>query len=126
MARVLIVGGLAALAFAVYAIVDCALTERARVRGLPRWAWIVMILVLPVLGGALWFLVGNGRAERTRQSPGPIGPDDDPDFLRSRGGGPVTVAPRPGDDEEWRRLEQELAALDNEADSDDDGDVRRR
>ena len=126
MARVLIVGGLAALAFAVYAVVDCALTERARVRGLPRWAWLVLILVLPVLGGVLWFLIGNGRVERGRPAPRIIGPDDDPDFLKGRGGrGPVTATPR-ADDEEWRRLEQELAALDSEADSDDDGDVRRR
>lgn len=127
MARVLIVGGLAALAFAVYAIVDCALTERARVRGLPRWAWFLVILVLPVLGGLLWFLVGNGRLEQARATPRVIGPDDDPDFLKSRGGRTAAPAPRAADDDaEWQRLEQELAALDSEADSDDDGDVRRR
>lgn len=126
MARVLIVGGLAALAFAVYAIVDCALTERARVRGLPRWAWILLILVLPVLGGVLWFLIGNGRMEQARSAPRFIGPDDDPEFLKGRGGRPAASTPPPGDDAEWQRLEQELAALDSEADSDDDGDTRRR
>lgn len=122
MARVLIVAGLAALAFAVFAVVDCALTERARVRALPRVVWILLILVLPVLGGALWFLIGAGRRGATpvRRY---VGPDDDPDFIRGTGSAPA--APPVGD-EEWRRLEQELSGMDSEADSDDDGDARRR
>ncbi|MFD1721223.1 PLD nuclease N-terminal domain-containing protein [Amnibacterium endophyticum] len=121
MARVLIVVGLLALAFAVYAVVDCAMSERARVRALPKAVWILVILVLPVLGGVLWFLIGSGRAAR-----GPamryVGPDDDPDFIR--GSRPTAAPPVP--DDEWRRLEQELAAMDSEADSDDEGDARRR
>ena len=122
MAKVLIVAGLAALAFAVYAVVDCVLTERARVRGLPRWAWVLVILVLPVVGGALWFLIGDGR----RQQAGPprrvVGPDDDPDFLRTKKA--TTIAPV--DEAEWHRLEQELAGVESDADSDDEGDPRRR
>lgn len=118
MARVLIVVGLLALAFTVYSIVDCALADRSRIRALPRPVWILVILVLPVLGGALWFLIGAGRVA------GPalryVGPDDDPEFIR--GAGTAAPAPTPGDDE-WLRLEQELAAMD---DTDDEGDARRR
>lgn len=119
MARVLIVVGLLALAFAVYSIVDCALTERGRVRALPRPVWLLLIVILPFLGGVLWFLIGAGRAT-PRTSTRYVGPDDDPDFIRgSRPAAPASSAA----DDEWRRLEQELAAMD---DTDDEGDARRR
>lgn len=122
MARVLVVGGLAALAFAVYAIVDCVLTERARVRALPRWLWVVLIVVLPVVGGLLWFLLGRGAvpAAPPRRT---TGPDDDPEFLRRAGRRSIAARPQP-DEPDWRQLEQELANLDSDAD--DDGEGRRR
>lgn len=126
MARVLIVAGLLALAFTVFAVVDCALADRSRIRGLPRWGWILVSLVLPVVGGVLWFLIGSGRrGPATRY----VGPDDDPDFLRSRATSwrrPAPAVEAPADDDRWQQLEQELAALDSEADPDDEGDARRR
>lgn len=128
MARVLIVAGLLAFAFAVYAIVDCALSAGDRVRGLPRWAWILVVAVLPVVGGVLWFLIGSGRRQPVRPASRVIGPDDDPEFLRSRGGrAPRTAAPTApaADDEQWQRLEQELAGLDADADQDEDPEGRR-
>lgn len=121
MARVLIIGGVAALAFAVYSLVDCALTERDRLRGLPRPLWLLVILVLPVLGGVLWFLLGRGRVAQT--APRRVrGPDDDPEFLRRAA--PRPTAPSRAEDVDWRRLEQEFVDIDTEAD--DDGDGRRR
>ncbi|MGV2406626.1 UNVERIFIED_CONTAM: PLD nuclease N-terminal domain-containing protein, partial [Campylobacter lari] len=125
MAKVLIVAGLAALAFAVYAIVDCSLTGRSQVRGLPRWAWFAVIVLLPVIGGLLWFLIGSGRRQRTAPAARVIGPDDDPEFLRSRGTGPVATS-TPVDEDEWRRLEQELAGVDSDTEGDDEGEPRRR
>ncbi len=67
--------------------------------------WILIVVLLPVLGGILWFVVG-----RTRRSAAPVrrAPDDDPDFLGSIG----SVRDQ---DERIRRLEEELAALDAEA-----------
>jgi hypothetical protein len=121
MARVLVFAGLAAAVLTVFAIVDCALTERARVRALPKAVWILVALLLPVIGPLLWLLVGRGTAQQ-RPARRPMGPDDDPEFLRS------TRAPRPAieapDDERWKALEQELANLDSDAD--DDGDPGRR
>ena len=119
MARLLVVGGLAALAFAVYAIVDCALTQRDAVRALPRWIWVLLIVVLPVAGGVLWFLVGRGGVPAA--PPARVtGPDDDPDFLRSTGR--RRPAP-PVADTDRARLEQEFAV---ETDQDDEGEGRRR
>jgi hypothetical protein len=121
MARVLVFAGVAAAVLTVFAVVDCALTERSRVRALPKPIWIVVALVLPVIGPLLWLLIGRGPLPQ-RAARRVIGPDDDPEFLRpSRPTPPAIAAP---DDERWRALEQELANLDSDAD--DDGDAGRR
>lgn len=107
MARVLLVAAVAAAFFTVYAVVDCAVTATERVRGIPKAVWIVVILLLPVVGGILWLVVGKDRAAgyTVRRS---SAPDDDPGFLR-----------RLGDDaareERIRRLEQELAEFDDDS-----------
>jgi hypothetical protein len=119
MARVLVFAAIAATVLAVFAVVDCALTERHRIRGLPRWAWIVVAIVLPVAGPLLWLLVGRGPAAR-RVTTRVMGPEDDPDFLRPR----RPLPPPPDDTARWEQLEQELANLDSDAD--DDGDGTRR
>ena len=61
MVRLWVILGVAAVVFTIYAAVDCALFDRSRIRGLPRGWWIVVILLVPVIGGLLWFVVGRGR-----------------------------------------------------------------
>ena len=107
MARLLLIGVLLALAFWVYSIVDCALQDATRHRGVSKPVWILIVVLLPVLGGILWFVVG--RARRRASAPARRAPDDDPDFLGSLGS-------TRDQDERIRRLEEELAALDAEAD----------
>lgn len=106
MARFLLIGALLAVAFWVYSIVDCALQDATRHRGVSKPVWILIVILLPVLGGILWFVVG-----RTRRSNAPArrAPDDDPEFLG-------TIGSIRDQDERIRRLEEELAALDSEAD----------
>lgn len=94
----------AAVVFVVYAIVDCAFLDRLRIRGLSRGWWIVVIVLVPVIGAALWFLIGRGRAHRKRGS-GPSAPDDDIEFLRS-------LRDDAAQEDRIRRMEQELADLD--------------
>ena len=80
----------------VFAVVDILVIDGGRVRGLPKYAWIGVVVLLPLIGPLLWFLVGRERLEprnhgRYAESPvvasgpgrrfGPIAPDDDPDFL---------------------------------------------
>jgi hypothetical protein len=120
MARVLVFAVIAAAVLTVFAVVDCALTERRRVRALPKWAWLLIALLVPVIGPLLWLLIGRGSA-RTRPVRRVIGPDDDPDFLGTRGVQRPMIAP---DEERWKALEQELANLDSDAD--DEGDSERR
>ncbi|PSL37057.1 phospholipase D-like protein [Labedella gwakjiensis] len=95
----------------IYAVVDCAMMASSRVRGLPKAAWIAIIILLPVIGLVLWFLIGRGRKNPTVAS-GPRAPDDDPAFL-------VSLNRDAEQDERIRKLEEELAALDSE--SPDDG-----
>ena len=61
MFRLLFGLGVVVVILTVYAVVDCALFDRNRIRGVPRWAWILMIILLPVLGAALWLLIGSDR-----------------------------------------------------------------
>ena len=106
MARLLFGLGVAAVIFTIYAVADCAFFDRSRVRGLARGWWIVVILVVPIIGGVLWFIIGRGRANRVGPSRGgAVAPDDDPDFLRH-------LRDDAAQEERIRRMEQELAELD--------------
>jgi len=109
MARLLLILALVATAFWVYTIVDCAVQPAHRHRGVSKAAWMVIVIVLPVLGGILWFLIGRGRA--TRPAAARRAPDDDPEFLRG-----MSATARAEQDERIRRLEEELAQLDSEGD----------
>lgn len=104
MVRVLLPVVLLLIAFWVYSIVDCALLPPTRHRGVSKPVWLLIVVLLPVLGGILWFVVGRGRQ---RQAPVYKAPDDDLEFLGSIG----SISDQ---DERIRRLEAELAALDAE------------
>lgn len=113
MPRLLIGLAVVLVIITVYALVDCSLLPRERVRGLPRWAWVLVILFVPVIGPVLWLLVGRGgragRASNARRTTRTSAPDDDPDFLKGLGR-------RMSEEEHIRKLEQELADLDKNDD----------
>lgn len=85
----------------VYCIVEVVQADDARVRGLPRSAWMAVVVLLPGIGSLAWLVLGRplaaGRtappatgawgAPRTRTVGQPrtsgLAPDDDPAFLRS-------------------------------------------
>ncbi|MFK5635186.1 MULTISPECIES: PLDc N-terminal domain-containing protein [unclassified Ornithinimicrobium] len=79
------------LAFTIFCVVDAVQTEDDRVRGVPKPLWILMILLFPMVGGAAWLIAGRpvsiletilGPRGRGGPPTGPLGPDDDPDFLK--------------------------------------------
>lgn len=80
----------ALLAFTVYCVVDAVQSENDEVRGLPKVMWVIVVLLFPVAGGIAWLIAGRPRSVleailgQGRQGPpgGPLGPDDDPDFLK--------------------------------------------
>jgi hypothetical protein len=119
MPKLLIGLGLALVILTVYTLVDCAVLDRKRIRGLPRWVWIFVIVLVPLIGPLLWLLVGHGRSTPTTRSYRSVAPDDDVDFLRGLNGGGVATATgenRPFNEkdqqERIRRMEQDLADLD--------------
>lgn len=77
---------LIALGAVVWALIECLQTPSEQVRGLPKLAWVAVILVLPLAGAIAWFLAGRPSGHpgggSGRSVPRTMGPDDDPDFLR--------------------------------------------
>ena len=108
MARVLLAVVIIVVAFTVYALVDCLMLPKSRVKALPRVAWVLIILLFTPLGGILWLLIGRGRrvVEPPRRT---LGPDDDPDFL-----GTIRPIHDPLEDERIRELDRRLAETDDE------------
>ena len=77
------------LILAIYAMVDLVQTKDEDIQGLPKLAWVALIVVFWVIGPIAWLLAGHerslppGRWNPKRPITGPRGPEDDPDFLRS-------------------------------------------
>jgi hypothetical protein len=82
---------------AIYALVDLVQTRDEDVQGLPKLAWVALIVLIWIIGPLAWLIAGTrGRrflpnpAPRAAGGPGgggsrPMAPDDDPDFLRGLG-----------------------------------------
>lgn len=84
-----------ALGLMIYALVDC-IQAGDDVRFLPRWAWIVLIVVVSYAGPIVYLIVGRPNGTGTKRGMpwpatrtagfreyerAPRGPDDDPEFL---------------------------------------------
>ena len=77
-----------------YALIDALQTPRGLERLLPKWLWIVVIVLVPVLGAVAWLIWGRAPrsayaapvdppgGRRLGRRRGPAAPDDDPTFLR--------------------------------------------
>lgn len=84
------------LALIVFCLVHVVQAPEGAVRHLPKWAWIVLIVFVPIAGPLAYLLAGRTRAAggaRPARGAGrggarpaaPKGPDDDPEFLRRLG-----------------------------------------
>lgn len=66
-----------------YALIDCARTPQENVRGLPKWAWILVVVIFGALASLAWLFLGKPKSGGVRRSRHKIiPPDDDPEFLR--------------------------------------------
>lgn len=73
-----VVGALIAVGLYIYFVIDVARTPRTEMRSLPKVVWLILVVVLPLLGGALWLAFGRLWRMRSRV----LAPDDDPRMLR--------------------------------------------
>ncbi len=118
MPRVLLFAVILGIAVIVYALFDCVMSRSDEVRSISKPAWILTILLVPLLGAALWFMFGRprrGGRPTPRQAPRrPSAPDDDPQFLRN-----LEVKRRQEAREaELRRREAELRAKEDKKNDD--------
>ncbi|WP_275006282.1 PLDc N-terminal domain-containing protein [Promicromonospora iranensis] len=101
MARILLI--LVVVGLMAYALADVWGADEDERGGLPRWLWVLLIVLLPLLGAISWIVMrvaarrsgagpsAGGRPGGSRPKPptrpgprrpsGPVAPDDDPEFL---------------------------------------------
>jgi hypothetical protein len=72
------------LLFTVFVTVFAASAKTNEVRNLPKWAWIVICLFVPIIGGLLYLVLGRpaGGPKTGFGKTRIVAPDDDPTFLR--------------------------------------------
>ncbi len=110
MPRLLLFATILGVAVIVYSFIDCAMSKPNEVRSISKPAWLITIVLVPLLGTGLWFLFGRPRGNSggtARSQPRNTGaPDDDPAFLRDL----ETRRRQQSREEELRRRERELKA----------------
>jgi hypothetical protein len=90
-------GALLEIGLIVFCLIEAIQAEDGRVRNLPKWAWILLILFIPYAGPIAWLVAGRPiMTSAGRQVPWPstqtagfpeyerpqqVAPDDDPEFL---------------------------------------------
>lgn len=85
------------LGLVIYALIDCATTKKEDAKHLPKIAWIVLIVLFPLLGSIGWLLAGRNRRRPSAAGGGSgggtgpgrrstwVAPDDNPEFLKKLG-----------------------------------------
>ena len=73
----------------IYALIDCARADESQIKNLPKWGWLLLIIILgppTAIGPIAYFIAGRNRGNGGGFKKGPkrriLPPDDDPDFLR--------------------------------------------
>jgi hypothetical protein len=73
------------LMFTVFVTVFAISAKKNEVRNLPKWAWILICLFVPLVGGLLYLVLGRpmGGPKSRFRTTRIVAPDDDPTFLRN-------------------------------------------
>jgi hypothetical protein len=80
-----VAGVLFVIALYIYFIIDVLRTPRGETRTLPKFVWLLLVVLLPILGGLVWLALGRvwpSPGTRFGRKRGPLAPDDDPKFLK--------------------------------------------
>ena len=91
----LIIGGAALIVgLTLYTLLDAVRTPAHEARTLPKWLWVLVTLLFPVVGPLMWLILGRPKAQpaagarrgfgqrRSTPAPSVSSPDDDEEYLR--------------------------------------------
>ena len=92
----LIIGGAALIVgLTLYTLLDAVRTPAYEARTLPKWLWVLVTLLFPVVGPLMWLILGRPKAQpaagaprpgfgqrRSTPAPSVSSPDDDEEYLR--------------------------------------------
>ena len=112
---------LALLVLWIFCILDVISTEEVLCRNLPKYLWLLIVIILSDIGSIAWLLLGRpvGAGFRLGSQVGvyrpqkrAIGPEDSPDFLAS-----MERKRLESWEQELKRREEELRRKENGGDS---------
>lgn len=65
-----------------WCVTDVANREEREPFGLHKALWVIFIVLVPYVGAIFWLVARMREGRRGGGSGRPLGPDDDPDYLR--------------------------------------------
>lgn len=83
-----VLGVIFGIALYIYFILDVLRTPRGETRSLPKYVWLLLVILVPLIGGFIWLALGRvwpSPGSRFGRRRGPLAPDDDPRFLKQLG-----------------------------------------
>lgn len=74
------------LALTLFSFIDCAMREDHQIRKLPKWGWLLVIILFSTFGSVVYLVAGRNGSRAIKPAkknkPRIVPPDDNPDFLR--------------------------------------------
>uniref|UniRef100_A0A942Y9P6 PLDc_N domain-containing protein n=1 Tax=Neobacillus citreus TaxID=2833578 RepID=A0A942Y9P6_9BACI len=99
----------ASIVLLVFALIDIITRPDEQVRGLPKFAWIIICILLPFVGSIVWFVVGHDWSQAPRNHGRYIEPARHEDRYATLGDARTAHG-----DKRVSGTEQELAELERE------------
>ncbi|WP_144762547.1 PLDc N-terminal domain-containing protein [Curtobacterium sp. 9128] len=93
----------------VFALIDILTKTDDQIRGLPKLAWVILVVLVPVVGSIVWFAIGHDWAPGARNHGRYLEPTRHEDSYASLGHARAAHG-----DRRVSTTEQELADLDRE------------
>ena len=69
--------GVATFALWVFCLVEAISTDAARIRNLPKVAWVLLVLLFPFVGSVAWLVAGRPQGGRRPSGPSSAYPEYD-------------------------------------------------